>query len=160
MLQVSSSLNMTFGVALLTLSTDKVSSPCQGPLEYPPHCHHCVHPRLVLVGLFSSPGLWAGQGREWEMLRSPGPWPKGSLVEMPSLCLQAPSLHLFGGPVVPGTMKLWGLPGPQLPRCLLPGCPGGCAGSVGSPPPRTAPPSTSGCTAPQTRETKSWGKAG
>lgn len=59
-----------FRVAFLTPSTQKVSSPCQGLLECPPHPHHCVHPRIVLVGRFSSQGLLAGQGQGWDGART------------------------------------------------------------------------------------------
>lgn len=69
----------------------------------------------------------------------------------------APAPHLLGGSVVPGRGSS-GLAGPRVPSRPLPGCPGGREGSVESPPLHTAPPLTSGCTAPRTRGTRSWGR--
>ena len=69
----------------------------------------------------------------------------------------APAPRPLGGSVVPGRGSS-GLAGPWVPCCPLPGCPDGREGSVESPPLHTAPPLTSGCTAPRTRGTRSWGR--
>lgn len=160
-------------MAVLTPSTDKAGSPCQGLLDTLPTRTAAFNPRLGLVGLLSSQGLCQGragdgteEGQGHEALsrdqcpRAPSPGPRGLKRPLRRCLRSGPRLlHLFGGAAVPGERKLWGVAGPRLPSRPLPGCPGRCAGSVESPSPHTAAPLTSGCTAPQTRETKSWGKA-
>lgn len=123
-------INRTFSVAVLTRGQTRLALPAMGsqgclPVPVPVPT---TAPKLVLVG--------PGQERD--------------RVAPPCVLHRGPSPAQRPSPKCPLRRCLHSDPG-----CPLPGCPGGCGGSVESPPPRMAPP-TSGCTAPRTRGTRSW----